>query len=457
MHMSDGGVKPRSDRTGTRRRNPQRYNEITGLAERKPFAANVVRVLPRARIPLRLHVRIFYARWNVFERGRQHRLDEKGAALLGETAEKRVQKYFNKAARKKFERMKNADDMTYLLIRGLPTVTWLFPFPKLEEFPEKRRDAEFVRGLEYPAVNPDSKAYEVEATERQQGRQKKVNDLFRYADYVIAGLACMLECVIKKRYNSLGHPLARNMLTDPGEQQSSDLDNIDMALRFQQSTVEKELPEAGFAQSYADESCLYRIYLCVKNRWRVPIFLTSVYEILTTHLCPYDPSRRAWAIEQLQKDAFERRGPRTGEKATQQATFGPVLRRTAAQSGGSDDWHAWTMSFDHERVRAKANDVDAEEALRELREAIRRARRDAVRIVLKPGNVLIVDNLRAMTSRRELFPTSWMDWWRILLSLVRWAPWEESKANPGDWIKRIRWWPFKPHRWLRTYYAFRAD
>jgi hypothetical protein len=281
-------------------------------------------------------------------------------------------------------------------------------------------------------------------------KQEGLDRRFQNADFVVAGVARMLDCKIWRRFDSPGYPFARNVLTDPSEQQSSDLDNRDMALRFQQSTVEKVLPDPNPAQTQDNESCVFKIFLCVKNLWGVPVYLIPVREVIERHLCRYDPEKKSRVIAQLKEPAgFERRGPRAAERPTAAMVEGPILVEDFAYKGDL------VMLFDHERVRPR--DPGLEEALRELREAIRRARRDAIRIDLKPGDVLIVDNLRSMVSRREYFPTRRRDVIRILMgNLFRRSRIYPDPEDPELNIREVKAWPFKPHRWLRSYYAFRV-
>ena len=110
------------------------------------------------------------------------------------------------------------------------------------------------------------------------------------------------------------------------------------------------------------------------------------------------PGERDWTIKQLQRTTFERRGPKydlvdTGEIQREQ----PVITRSTPE-----DPEDWLMSFDPERVRT--DDDEAKRALRTLRNAMFAARRSARRIVPEEGDLLVVDNLRVMVSRREYDP-----------------------------------------------------
>ena len=481
--ISQNQSPPPGRQAATRNRRPAKFNVVTGLSERDPY--NILQLkwglMPLTWVGLgmfllRIHRQLFYANFNHISE--KHRLDEGHAGALGNNAYPHVNARFGKKGsrtQRMIAALRSGQDTSYILIRGLATVGWFATFPKETNgqkqfrrkqpywippippemnFPERHREAEYwLFGLW--GHHEASSSYSESDRLRRQDKQKALDERLKYADYVMAGLAHMLDCQIKPRFE--GHALARNLITDPGEQQASDLDNVDMALRFQQSAVEKRLPEPGTTEVHSGESCQYRIYLCVKNFWRLPIYLLPVWEIIEEHFCPEDPEIKKRLLAKLQdRMAFERSGPRSANDAGQQKVSGPILVNASRNSEERD----WIMSFDYERVKAK--DPGGEQAIQELREAIRRARRDAVRIKMRPGEVLLVDNLRAMTSRREFYPIDFNDLWRVSVSL--WLRRSMSVPASTHAVLKERgrtitglhaWWPFPPHRWLRTYYAFR--
>ncbi|MBV8977461.1 MAG: TauD/TfdA family dioxygenase [Alphaproteobacteria bacterium] len=291
--------------------------------------------------------------------------------------------------------------------------------------------------------------YENESVKRRARKRQELDAKFRHSDFIIAGIADLLHCKIWSRYEN--GPFARNILTDPGEQQSSDLDNVDMALRFAQSTVEKNLPDTPIPRN--DESCAYRIYLCIKNWARIPIYLITVSEIVEEYLCRHSPERKAKILEILQSSQFVRRGPQFDGNQTLISTDVlekcPILKKDFLRPDG------WIMAFDHERVRPMAEAPEQEVALLELREAIRRARRDAIKIVMQPGDLLVVDNLRAMVSRRDYLPSRLAEVLRLIPAYLRITRDRPDETDPDAQIRTIVFWPLRPHRWLRAYYAFR--
>lgn len=385
----------------------------------------------------------------------RYTLTRDDTAHLGHDAEKQVRKSFSEPNLKKIRNLRNASNTTYLLVRGLPVLgfwPWrlLVRFPRDSEFPEeqKHRDWEFVQKILTSRPDDDPAEFAANSKKRLIDKRRKFDTFFRHVDFVAAGLARMLGGTIRPRYDNPDSPLARNLLTDPGEQQSSDLDNIDMALRFQQSTVEKALPKPGELTN-TEETCIFRIYVCVKNLWRQPIYLLPVREIIETHLCPnaLEKEKKQNVLKWLQEERFERRRPRSQEMHREQWQPGGAVLSRGRTTGD------WIMSFDHERVRATNNDAAGEEALHELREAIRRGRRDAIRVPLKVGDILMVDNLRAMVSRREFYPSSLGDLFRVALSTLKTK--RSTTLPSGEVLTQLRFAPFRPDRWLRSYYVFR--
>jgi hypothetical protein len=459
------------------RRNPQRFDPATGLSLRSPYAEdNIIKVRSGSFLGLRIPLHnarghaFEYFGWRVNPFAKEYirlgvkprKFNENEATVMGADARDLLKdrNVFSSADLRKLENLKLARNTTYLLIKNLPILPVWYFFPLDEYFPEKHRDIEY---LYEKSVGSRSEApsYEREAAERLRKKDAYMRKRFELDDFLITGIAALLDCAILPRFKE--HPIARNMLTDPGEQQSSDLDNLDMALRFQQSTVEKAVPKTRL--SYTEVGCLYRIYLCVKNRMRAPVYLLSVKEIVEKHLCPFDPPEyKLRIIDTLRRGTFQRIGPRAPDDPNpQNIVFGPIL-----EDLGNGDW---VMSFDHERVRAHNQAKEEENAVFELRQAIRRARRDAIRIDLGPRDILIVDNLRAMTSRREYIPTRLSDIRKLLPTVFRltvdvrkWRPFFANgqvrkrmrHERSDDQVRVVSFWPFRPHRWLRTYYAFRV-
>ncbi len=520
------------------RRNPTRFNAVTSLSERQPFEDdNVIDYLPwrigsfpwissaglstslrrLIAIPLgfspRGEAKDYYdPRWrNLSNWSRQdrysnvprHHLTKDGAGDLGAVALSAISRYFDRD-REKIEALRHGRNTTYLILRNVPVLPFFFRFPPDREFPEeqKHRESEYIERLIENRPFDEPEEFKQRSADQLRRKRNALNEKLKHADFVIAGLGRMLGCTIRPRKQDVtDHPIVRNLLTEPGEQQSSDLDNSDVALRFQQSTVEKELPSPNASEGAgAGDTCRFRIYLCIKNFLRLPVYVVSVAEVVR-HIAPDDSKKRKRVIENLAKDkSYDRRPPTGGNKYGELwQDGGPVLRNL--RSNTPIDPPDWVMSYDQERVRARAQNPGSEEALFELREAIRRARRDAIRIVLKPGDILLVDNMRAMISRREFFPVRFLDILRTTLSwanlrlvyhvkntdgsiasysywpfpplpfagpYVRWVKAENevvTEIRPPLWSRiaalfgsgKPHHWPFRPHRWLRSYYAFPAE
>lgn len=477
------GSRPPQGEQGERR-GKRRLDAATGISLREPYAAdNVIEVTSNTMLPFRWKGLRWpkprnvgaNARNDAWEYGYYWKLTEhtyefteEQSPLLGNAIARRLlqKKNFHRPDLEKIRNLRDAKNTTYLIIRGLSMLRMVdalpYTFPLDEEFPEKHRDTEYLIGRRY-GVETDGQKYRVGSEARLKAKTDRMNERFKADDFIVCGLARLLNCAVLPRYKE--HQLGRNMLTDPSEQQSSDLDNIDMALRFQQSTVEKKLPKPHETLSYGDIGCLYRVYLCVKNVLRIPIYLIPVKEIIETHLCPhYTPERKAEIINILKSGQFDRIGPRSPIDEE----FGDVGSSPILRDMGNGDW---IMSFDHERVKAHGRQTNEERAIFELREAIRRARRDAIRVELKPREILIVDNFRVMISRREFLPTSFGRALQLLLSVATWSkgalrhwrpkfrqklPDENPDRDRKNKDEVVRAWPVRPHRWLRTYYLFRA-
>lgn len=462
-----------------KRRSKRRLDPATGISLREPFAEdNIINVASNTLrwsrwLGLELRRPFFNARararryrdWPTLLR-QKYKFIEDESPLLGDAIAKTMLngRDFSQQDLVKFHKLRDAKNTSYLIVHGLSILPLINFFPLDEVFPEKHNDTEYMLGRKY-GVEMDREKYREGDKKRLDAKRQYMNKRLELTDYLICGVARFLNCIVQPRYKE--HPLALNMLTDPSEQQQGDLDNIDMALRFHQSTVEKKLPKPHEAISYGEIGSLYRVYVCVKNTLRIPIYLVPVKELIDEHLCRFNPQRKAEILKTLETGQFERIGPRSPvDEDLGDIGSSPILR----DMGNGDR----IMSFDPERVKAYGKQSAEEAAVFELREAIRRARRDAIRIVLKPGEFLIVDNYRALISRREYLPGTWKDilhmWrttWYWSKSLARWRPkflegrtYQEGSSGANEDEdeddKIVAFWPFRPQRWLRTYYLFRA-
>jgi hypothetical protein len=443
-----------NDRLGAPPRSERRYDAVSGMSEREPV--NVLRLRRRwGWGSVRSAARRYYH--PLVHLHDLHRLDQSGALELGKRAEKAVKAHFDPAALEMLQKLRAARDVTYLVIRGLPTLPWRFPHAEDSEFPEeeKHRDHEFLRSFSEVVAPIPNTRYQDDSHQRQMDKREAMDKRFLYTDFVIAGLARMLGAKVGPRFdNNPNSPYARNFVTNPSEQQSSDLLNTDMALRFQQSTVEKRLPDSRLPNPGADgECCRYRIYLCVKNFLRLPVYLIPVQEVIDTYLCQFEPHLKQRTIDQLKANAFVRYSPRLANHVP-----GPQTAESAVLRDLNGDGK-WIMSYDPERV--KAGQPDYRECLVKLRHAIRRARRDAIRIELRPGDVLVVDNWRAMVSRREYYPTTWKEVARLMWTVMHHSDRRARKtvkgvASPPEFtLRETGAWHWRPHRWLRAYYGYR--
>lgn len=406
-------------------------------------------------------------------------LDEQGHAIFAEHAKIYLDKgrHFSEADETLFRDLRDARDTTYLWIRGLAILPLVHIFPPDSKFPEKHRDDEFfLDSIE--AGRQHAGAGGAEAYDRRYDEKKEYfKNKYRQDDFIISGLAAKLSCNVRQRYQGKECSFVQNMLSSPGEHQSSYADPTDMPLRFHQFFVGAQLPTSPNA---VKDECRFRIYLCCKNRLRIPIYIVRLVDILDTHLCRYHPEQKDEVLKQLVGKDFVFTEPiHEGPYKAPSEAKGPILKRDVLRPGD------WIMCFDPERVRAPEGDTHAANALFELRKAVQRARRDAIEVVMKPRQILIVDNLRALISRREYVPHRLRDILRVLPTLIRFPTVVTLEAAPSDeslparvvyairqWVQRLfrpreatgkpvirgvrRWfqWPFRPHMWLRVYYAF---
>ncbi|MCB2096724.1 MAG: hypothetical protein KDE05_03750 [Parvularculaceae bacterium] len=273
---------------------------------------------------------------------------------IGHDMAKRLRNYFSADQLAAIDALRGSRAMTYLHIKGMP----------------------LNQDIRFPG---------------QAGEfgTKSFEEQFHVTDMIAAGLLFLLGSECKSRWPVAGPAVVRTMISAPADAQVGDRDGLDMALRFHQSTVERKL--VGIA---GPEACSFKVYACLRNRRRIPVYLLRVKDIMAA----LPPGERDWTIKQLQRTTFERRGPKydlvdTGEIQREQ----PVITRSTPE-----DPEDWLMSFDPERVRT--DDDEAKRALRTLRNAMFAARRSARRIVPEEGDLLVVDNLRVMVSRREYDP-----------------------------------------------------
>ena len=323
--------------------------------------------------PMRLKTSVYFAIWRKRELWNY-------SYNFGETGAKYLRGVISRSERKKIKSLQRGEK-TFVVFRGLPTASVAFPYPSSH--------AALQTGFD--------------------GRA------FRHFDMVVAGLLFLAGAEVRRRYQNAAAPAVRTLVSAPTEPQVGDRDGSDMHLRFHQSTVEKGLPDPS-KPAAGEETCIYKAYAAVRNRRRIPIYVLPISDVVAK----FDAGERDWLIANLERPVFQKIGPHFDNNDAAIMTEGqPVLRRGER----ADDW---IMSYDPDRVWTE--DENAKRALRRLRAAIVKARRDAIEVVLDRRDVLIVDNLRAMVARREFYPFSFSE--------------------------SLRSWLFTKPRWLRMYYGF---
>ncbi|MEL6371950.1 MAG: hypothetical protein AAFY84_06180 [Pseudomonadota bacterium] len=340
---------------------------------RKPAPENLVIAKPLSAWGTRLKTSLYFSIWRRRELWNY-------SYNFGETGAKYVRKLFAKSEREKINDLRTGR-LSYAVFRKLPTASFFFPYPSAH--------ADLHSGMD------------------PRG--------FRHFDMIVSGLLFLAGAEIRRRYQNAAAQPVRTLVSAPTEPQIGDRDGSDMHLRFHQSTVEKGLPDPT-KPAAGEETCIFKAYAAVRNRRKIPIYVLPVREIVAR----FESHERDWLIEHLERPVYQKIGPHFDNNDAASMTEGqPVLRR------GIDDTD-WVMSYDPDRVWT--DDENAKRALRRLRAAIVKARRDAIEVVLDRRDVLIVDNLRAMVARREFYPTSF-----------------------GE---ALRAWLFTKPRWMRMYYGF---
>ncbi len=294
------------------------------------------------------------------------------AYQFGEVGARFLKKALSRSALTKIEALRDGET-PYVVVRGLPTASFRFPFPWNQQ-----------------------KLYETFDSRR-----------FRQFDMVVAGLLFMLGAEVKRRYQNTAAPVVRTLISAPSEPQISDRDGPDMHLRFHQSTVEKGLPDP-FKPAAGEETCFFKAFAAVRNRRRIPIYVLAVKDVIEA----IDEDRK-WTLDQLQRPIFQKTGPRYDSNDAAIITEGQSVLRKGVKEGD------WLMSFDPDRVTT--DDENGRRALRRLRNAINRKRNSAVAVVLNRRDVLLVDNLRALVARREYYPLTARDALRaVFFQKPRW-------------------------------------
>ncbi len=215
----------------------------------------------------------------------------------------------------------------------------------------------------------------------------------RAVDSLSAGMLHILGAVPEFRIVGLREPLVRDLVTSHLMPELADRSSRDMALRFHQSSTEKDLPGAGKGKGDGFVSN-YKIYTCMWNYRRFPIYVLSVKDLLDA----LPEERRGDIIETLQKPIFDKIGPRADIGVSSR----PVNDSPLLLNAGTEQDPDWLMSLDPGRVWAE-DDPAGRDAVLVLRDTLRRlSRAECVReVTLRRRDMLIVDNMRALVSRRE--------------------------------------------------------
>ncbi|MGF1545447.1 MAG: hypothetical protein ACFB00_13295 [Parvularculaceae bacterium] len=343
------------------------------LNVRKPADENVVRAPRLSAWDLRLATARYLTIWRNRELWNY-------SYNFGQSGARYLQRILGRRRIAKLRRLRDGET-SYVVVRGLPTASVLFPYPD--------GHAAVHNGLS----------------------SKK----FRHFDMLVAGLLFLSGAEVRRRYQNAAAPIVRTLLSAPTEPHVGDRDGSDMHLRFHQSTVEKGIPDPNLPAA-GEETCIVKAYAAVRNRRRIPIYVLPLQAVMNE----IRSDEFEWVTTHLMRPVFQKIGPHFDNNDSATTADGQPVLRAGARAGD------WIMSFDPDRVHAE--DENAKRALRKLRGAVMRARKHAVEVTLDRRDVLIVDNLRALVSRREYYPLTTREALRAAV--------------------------FKKPRWMRLYYGF---
>ena len=308
------------------------------------------------------------------------------------------------------ENLRVAKSRPYLILRDAAHVGWSYPGDDVSFAKQSHPGREKL---------PDTASNTAQNRLSSLERKKRVIDTF--AGSLLWLLGAQVDFRIRPA--ALNSRLARNMVTGTLEPQLPDRESRDMALRFHQSTTEYQLPYKDRAND-APLTCSFKMITCMTNIRRVPIFVMPVREVLSR----LPAESRDATIRELCESAYVKSGPRADIYPFESGGSGPVLMKDPL----SNDSLGYLMSLDPARIWG----IDSAKTRHFL--ALRRALRAAAdaqaydTVLLGRRDILIVDNQRALLSRREFDDTT-------LTGYLR-AKWAQLRGNP--------------YRWLRIHYGF---
>lgn len=308
-------------------------------------------------------------------RGRGHWTLETHNRAIAQLLGRRLQTCLSQDVLAQLERLKSGQGMPYAVLRA---ASYWGPF-----FPATPEDYATRVLRRRPHGEDGFEDHQHSSIERR----------LRAVDSFSAALLHVLGAVPEFRVVGMREPLVRDLLTAPLMPELSDRSTRDMALRFHQSSTEKDLPGVGAGKGDGFV-CNYKIFTCMWNYRKVPLYMLTVKDLLDA----LPEAGRGQIIATLQKPIFDKIGPRADIGVSSR----PVNDSPLLVNAGTDQAPDWLMSFDPGRVWAE-DDPEGRSALLVLRDTLRRvSRQDCVReIKLNRRDVLVVDNMRALVSRRE--------------------------------------------------------
>ncbi len=298
---------------------------------------------------------------------------EESEIVVGRSLSEFLKKALRKSARDKLDHLKAAEGEPYLLIRCTAPVFYFFSQRNYSLLQNRRKE-------------------ETKYRKRMFGLDAMAAGFLYYL-----GARPQYHTIAAK--NRRGQ-FARDLLSAPGQAEIAERDGFDMPLRFHQSIVENSFPGCPASKTYG-VTCIFKTYFGLRNWRQIPIYLLPVRDVIRN----IPEEEREEVLEQLQRRAYSISAPLSD--GSYDAFARPLHEGLPLLFPGNHEGD-WLLSFDPNRL-VEADDDRARKAVSDLRKAIQAAQREGCtkRIIVRFRDLLIVDNLRALVSRREFDPVFW--------------------------------------------------
>lgn len=269
-------------------------------------------------------------------------------------------------------------------------------------------------------------------------------------DALCAGILGIANARPRLRYSQdTDKPLAIDRFWRSDAQEMHDTGQLDVFLRFHQSTVDGDFPPTDKAL----DVCTYKTFAAINNFRQTPLYLLRVSDVIDVlrgrhprfdkalmeqiyNGLPVTPEK---AFELLQHGKFAKLPPRLDRY--QFDTMSDPVGRPILAFADDDTKTDIIMSFDPGRVWPRQDAaMEYSHAIVALRRAVHMAATECtIPVVLKRRDVLLVDNLRVLIRRREDDPTSIFD----IASVYRDTIAATFSPFAGRWLRQIYGFPLR--------------